>query len=102
MILAIVNHYCKPAMVEKAARRMDENGAAMAAAPGFRFRYRMISTENPNKMSSVTAWESREAYDNYLEARRQGPRGADFAGESPYERIDTEFHTVEQAEVKQL
>ena len=96
MVILIVNHYIKPGLVETAARRLDANGDRMREMPGFRFRYRMVAKDNPLKLTTVTAWESEEAYEAWLKARRGGDPGPAFAGESPYERTDTEMHIVER------
>ena len=99
MILVIVHHYLKPGTVEQAVGRLDANGERMARQPGYQFRYRLVSQEDPLKLSTVTGWDSVEAYEAWLQARRGGDPGPAFAGESPYVRTETEVHRVERADV---
>lgn len=98
MILVIVHHYLKPGTVETAVGRLDGNGERMAQFPGYLFRYRLVSQTDPLKLSTVTGWESADAYEGWLQARRSGDPGPAFAAESPYVRTDTEVHLVERAD----
>lgn len=101
MLVLIVNHYVKPGpgMVESAIKRLDGNGDRMREMPGFAFRYRMVAKEDPLKLTTVTGWESEQAYEGWLTLRRSGDPGPVFAGESPYARTDTEMHLVERQDL---
>lgn len=90
MIVAIVQHLIRPRMVEIAARRINSNGDRMAAMPGFLFRHTLVSADDPHKLVTLTAWESREHYDGWLERQRAGATGAASASveETPYVRVE--------------
>jgi heme-degrading monooxygenase HmoA len=92
MIIVIVHHWCKPGMVEAARTRVDENGDLAAVQPGFLFRYRLERPEEPLRISTVSAWTTREAYRTATEAKNAKDRAA--AVESPYERALNEVFEV--------
>ncbi len=93
MIIVIVHHWCKPGMIESARRRIDENGDASAHAPGFLFRYRIEKPDEPNRVSTVSGWESRELYRAFKDARNAGEQSVP-AGEA-YEKWLNEVFEVE-------
>lgn len=92
MIIVIVHHWCKPDMVEVARRRIDENGDLAATAPGMLFRYRLERPEEPLRISTVSAWTSREAYRAATEMKNAKDAAAKL--ESPYERALNEVFEV--------
>jgi heme-degrading monooxygenase HmoA len=98
MHVVISTHLVKPGMVEQAERRIDANGDRMEQAPGFRFRYRITSVENPQKITTVTGWDSQEDYQRDREAMRAARGGGD-GGESPYEQIIQEAFTLGREQV---
>jgi heme-degrading monooxygenase HmoA len=92
MIIVIVHHWCKPGMVEAARRRVDENGDLAASAAGLLFRYRLERPEEPLRISTVSAWTSREAY-RAADAVKKAKDAANPL-ESPYERALNEIFEV--------
>jgi heme-degrading monooxygenase HmoA len=92
MIIVVVHHWCKPDMVDAARRRVDENGDLAASAPGFLFRYRLERPEEPLRISTVSAWTTREAYRAATEAKNVKDKAANL--ESPYERALNEVFEV--------
>src|SRR5688572_25710547 len=90
MIISIVHHYCKPGMLELANLRLDSAGEDMAASPGFVYRYQMVSNDDAQKLTAITAWETLEAMETNA-AQRQG---AAPAGESPWISIEREAFEV--------
>ena len=92
MIIVVVHHWCKPDLVDAARRRVDENGDLAAAAPGFLFRYRLERPEEPLRISTVSAWTTREAYRAATEVKNAKDKAANL--ESPYERALNEVFEV--------
>ncbi len=101
MIVAIVEHFVRPGMVEGAERRINANGYRMAAMPGFLFRHALVSSDDPQKLVTLTAWESPEHYERWLERQRAGADGpgAPTVEETPYVRVQTEVFTVRRSHV---
>lgn len=91
MILAIVHHWCKPGAAETVRQRIDGVGDLAAIAPGFVFRQRLENTEAPDKVTAITAWRDRHAYDAFR-ASRPPTNPAD--PKSPFERLETEVFEV--------
>ena len=92
MIIVIVHHWCKPEMIDKARRRIDANGDSSSEAPGFLFRYRLEKGEDSLRISTVSGWESREAYRAWKDTRNA--YDASVGAESPYERAVNEIFEV--------
>ncbi len=92
MIIVIVHHWMKEGMTDAAHHRIDTNGDSSAEAPGFLFRYRLEKPDEPNRASTVTGWESREAYRSWKDA--QNARDAAAGAVSPYERALNEIFDV--------
>lgn len=92
MIVVIVHHWCKPDSVDAAIKRVDENGDSSSAAPGFLFRYRLHRPEDPLRLSTVSAWTSREAYKAWDDAKRARDKANNVV--SPYERVVNEVFEV--------
>lgn len=88
-------------MVEVAERRINANGDRMAAMPGFLFRHSLVSSDDPQKLVTLTAWESSEHYERWLERQRAGATGpvAATVEETPYVRVETEIFTVRRSDV---
>lgn len=98
MIVAIVEHFVRPGMVEGAERRINANGYRMAAMPGFLFRHALVSSDDPHKLVTLTAWESGEHYEGWLEHQRARATGAAASVElTPYVRVETEVFTVRRS-----
>jgi heme-degrading monooxygenase HmoA len=93
LIIVIVHHWCKPGMVDAARQRIDENGDLAATAPGLLFRYRLERPEEPLRISTVSAWTSRDAYRAATAAKNAKDQAANQ--ESPYERALNEVFEVE-------
>jgi heme-degrading monooxygenase HmoA len=79
-------------MVDAAIRRVDANGDSSAEAPGFLFRYRMETPNEPERISTVSGWESREAYRAWKDARNA--HDASVGAENPYARWVNEVFEV--------
>ena len=94
MIIAIVHHWCKPDKVDVAREHIDHNGARMAKAPGFLFRYRIEPPEDPMKVSTVTAWVDEAALKTY---RAANPGGDPNDPNRPFARIESENFVVRSA-----
>jgi heme-degrading monooxygenase HmoA len=92
VIIVIVHHWCKPDAVDAALRRVDENGDSSAAAPGFLFRYRLHRPEESLRLSTVTAWTSREAYKTWDDQKRARDKANNVV--SPYEKVLNEIFEV--------
>lgn len=92
MIIVIVHHWCKPDMVEAARTRIAGNAELAAAQPGFLFRYRLERPEEPLRLSTVSAWTTREAFRAADEVKKAKDRANPFP--SPYERVLNEIFEV--------
>ncbi|MGH9874357.1 MAG: antibiotic biosynthesis monooxygenase family protein [Pyrinomonadaceae bacterium] len=101
MIVAIVQHFVKSGMVERAEHRIKANGDRMATTPGFLFRQALVSSSDPQKLVTLTAWESREHYESWLEGQRADATGGASASAegTPYVRVETEIFTVRRSDV---
>jgi heme-degrading monooxygenase HmoA len=93
VIIIIVHHWCKPGMFEAAQARIDANGDSSSQAPGFIFRYRISKPGEPERLSTVAAWESFDAYRSWKDARNAFD--AEAKVESPYDRWVNEIFEVE-------
>lgn len=91
MIVVIVHHWCEPNMKEASIARIDGNGDSMAGVPGFLFRYRLDAPTDALKLSTVTAWESEQAYRQWQEIKRSK---SDGGTPNPYSRVETEVLVV--------
>jgi heme-degrading monooxygenase HmoA len=94
MVIVVVHHWCKPGMLEAARKRIDENGDSSADAQGFLFRYRLERPEEPERVSTVTGWTSREAYRAWKDERNKYDAAAGVV--SPYERASNEIFEVQR------
>jgi len=97
MIVAILQHFVKPGMVEVAEGRINANGDRMANMAGFLFRHVLVAFKDPHKIVTLTAWESLEHYEDSLRQQRGASPavGVGFVEDSPYVRLDTELFTVQ-------
>lgn len=88
-------------MMEVAERRINANGDRMAAMPGFLFRHALVSSDDPQKLVTLTAWKSREHYEGWLDQQRADAMSLAAAPdrETPYVRIETEVFTVQRSHV---
>ncbi len=93
MIIVIVHHWCKPGMIGAARLRIDENGDSSAQAPGFLFRYRLEKHDEPERVSTVSGWQSRDDYQAWKSARSAGEQR--IAATDAYERWLNEVFEVE-------
>lgn len=99
MIVVIFQHFVRPGMVERAEDRINANGDRMAAMPGFLFRHTLVSFDDPNKLVTLTAWESAEHYEGWLDHQRADAvdQEAPAKEETPYLRLETEVFTVRKS-----
>lgn len=99
MIVAVVQHFVKPGMIETAQRRIDANGDRMAEMPGFLFRHAMISADDPCKLVTFTAWESLDHHEGWQERQRAdaASRATASTEETPYAHVETEVFTVRRS-----
>ncbi len=97
MFIVVVDHFCKADRTQDAIGRIDHNGDQMASMPGFQFRYRMVGTANPLKISTVTGWIDASAYDGWIKRKRgiDATASAD-PKESPYESATNATYVVER------
>ncbi len=93
MIIVLVRHVVKPGMLDKAIARVDSNGDQMSKLPGFLFRHRLRSKNDPMIVSTVTAWTDEASFDAWNKIKA----GLPDSGESPYLRADSERHFVESS-----
>lgn len=90
MFLVIVMHHCKPDLLAQAEARIDGNGDRMASFPGFLWRHRTVSKNDPLTLGTVTAWVDEASYDAWREAKAKDPD----TGPSPYVSATSERHQV--------
>lgn len=98
MVIVVVTHEIKPDMEADAARRIDDNGREMAAAPGYLFRYRMSPPDNPRKMVTVTAWRRPADFDHWLEIKKGLPPTPGLSASRLYEGSSREVYLVDAAD----
>jgi len=84
MFIRIVHHWAKPGQTETGQCFIDANGDKMAGYPGFRYRYRLEPPEGPTFITTLTAWDSEEAYQNYRSAQTPYSQMPDY----PFERTE--------------
>lgn len=94
MIIVTVHHWCEPEKKAASIERIDFNGDTMAGVSGFLFRYRMSAPKDALQISTVTAWRSRAAYEQWLKEKQSRP-GADQP--NPYSRVENQFFVVESS-----
>lgn len=97
MFIVISHHFCKPGQADTARQRVDRNGAAMPAEPGFQFRYRLERAQQPDVVSTLTAWNDESDYQRFRSKRSGG--GPD-AQSLPWDRIESETYEVRAAHEK--
>jgi heme-degrading monooxygenase HmoA len=95
MVIVILHHWVMPDKMAQARVRIDENGDAMAAAPGFRFRYRIENPDEPLKISTLTAWADDASHHNFRNAKMA--RDAANGIVAPYDRVEREVFQVKHA-----
>jgi hypothetical protein len=89
MIVVMSHHWCKPNMVDAARDRIDQNGRAMTAEPGFLYRYRVERPGEPDIVSTLTAWQDDADYQRF-----RGKRSGQGLKDTPYDRIESEVFFV--------
>jgi heme-degrading monooxygenase HmoA len=97
MFVVISHHWCKPGQAGVARERVDRNGAAMTAEPGFLYRYRIERAAQPDVVSTLTAWTAEADYQRFR-GKRSG--GGHDAPSLPWERIESEAYEVAAAHGK--
>ena len=97
MFIVVSHHYCKPNQIEIARQRVDQNGAAMTAEPGFLYRHRIERATQPGVVSALTAWNDETDYQRYRENRFGA--GHDLKT-TPYERVESETYLVHSTQGK--
>ena len=97
MFFALSHHYCKPGQIERARERVDQNGEALMAEPGFLFRYRLERPKHPDIVTALTAWNDEADYQRYRQKRFGA--GHDL-GATPYERVESETYSVHSVHAK--
>jgi heme-degrading monooxygenase HmoA len=94
MIIVIVHHWCEPEKKAASVERIDFNGDTMAGVPGFLFRYRMNAPKDALQISTITAWQSEAAYQQWLEEKRARP---DANLPNPYSRVENQLFVVDSS-----
>jgi len=87
MIIVTISHYIREGALETALKRIGDNGAEMAAQPGFIFRHTGELAGEPLTVVTVTGWATRTDMDNW-DALRKARTPATDAGASVYERVE--------------
>jgi heme-degrading monooxygenase HmoA len=82
-------------MLAEARARIDGNGDAMSASPGFRFRYRIENENTPLRVSTVTGWDDVQSHQNFRNAKIA--RDAAAGTVNPYDRVENEVFMVQHA-----
>ena len=91
MFMVVSHHWCKPGQADIARERIDRNGAAMTAEPGFLYRYRIERETQPNVVSTLTVWNAEADYQRF---RGKRPGGGQDLQSTPFERIDSDVFKV--------
>jgi heme-degrading monooxygenase HmoA len=92
MFIVMSHHLCKPGQSAVAQQRIDKNGSAMTAEPGFLYRYRVENKAKPDVVSTVTVWNAESDYTGFRD--RRAARGG-MEGEMPWDRIEGESYEVQ-------
>ena len=89
MLTFIVHHWCRPACIADARRRIDQNAADMAGRPGFVMRQRLERPEDPLLVTTLTTWADEASYAAWQQYKKSRD---DQSGGKPdfYEKIVTE------------
>ena len=69
MITLIAEHWVNDGQASKKDLIFKEVSASAKKAPGFVSRFILSSQKDSTKFTSVTTWESQEAFDNWKEVR---------------------------------
>lgn len=73
MITAIVHHWVVPEKLDTAKNLIQQTGKVMRSFPGFVSRQTLIAQANPLQISTVTCWETEQAYQGWLKERAKRP-----------------------------
>jgi heme-degrading monooxygenase HmoA len=93
MFIRIVHHWAKPGQTEVGRKFIDDNGDKMTAYRGFRYRYRLEPPEGPTFITTLTAWESSDAYQKYRAAQIPYSEVPHY----PFERTEAQELVVQSA-----
>lgn len=91
MFVRIVHHWCKPGRVHDGREYMDKVGQTTSGAPGFLFRLRMESSDDPALLTTMTVWRDRAAFTDFQVGRKPVSH-ADPA--NPFERMESQTFDV--------
>ena len=91
MFVRVVHHWCKAGRVQDGREHMDKVGQSTAAAPGFVFRFRMESPDDPSLLTTMTVWRDRTAFTDF-QAGRKPSSHEDPA--NPFERMESQTFDV--------
>jgi heme-degrading monooxygenase HmoA len=69
MITVIVHHWVCPEKLDMIKGRIQQAGKTMQSQPGFIHRQTLISAVDPLQVTTVTNWESNEAFQAFAKAR---------------------------------
>jgi heme-degrading monooxygenase HmoA len=75
MITVIVHHWVLPEKLDLAKGLIQQAGKTMRSFPGFVLRHTLIAQTNPLQLSTVTCWETEEAFQAFARERDK-PREA--------------------------
>lgn len=100
MIIVVVTHDINPGKATDAARRIDDNGAAMSQLPGYLFRYRMSPPDNPQRLVTITAWRDPSDFDHWNARKAELPNDPGLSGKILYAKVAREVFEVDHADVK--
>jgi len=93
MFIRIVHHWAKPGQTEAGRKFIDDNGDKMTTWPGFKYRYRLEPPEGPTFITTLTAWDSEESYDQYRAAQTPYSEVPDY----PFARTEDERFVVQSS-----
>ena len=91
MFVRIVHHWCRPGMVQAGREFSDRVGALTSAAPGFMYRYRLETVEDPLLLTTFSVWRDRMSFDEF----QSGRKPADHSDPSyPFDRMSHQAFDV--------
>lgn len=100
MIIVVVTHDANPGKAADAARRIDDNGAAMAQLPGYLFRYRMSPPDDQQRLVTITAWRDQNDFDRWNARKSELPSDPNLSGKMLYAKVTREVFQVDHSDVK--
>lgn len=89
MFIRIVRHWCHEGGLEEGRAHIDSVGQGTAEAAGFLYRYRLEQPDQPQVLTTLTAWQDEAAFGAFQASRRAGQHSA-----PPFARVEHEAYHV--------